>query len=309
MTIIPETLMTLRKSKGLSQERLAEAAKIAKRTIARLEKGETPHEKVRARTVTRLEKALGVEPETLSRSVSDDEQRKAEEARDGQRRVPVLFDWQMRQNYSFTMRHYGVSVDDLIAAAPWMFTLLAEMSLKDRRQKLDAANEAFKAAMDRVPNHLKHARIASSYFDDAYHDEHCSIIARDLFGKKLLETAQNDPFDPDFTNPFVEFVRRLAEETSSDALLPEQLELRSNGMPDWPPFYEWFQQLTGGDWWAQHALEHGFATIEDIPDELMGDEKTAERIAFLTDRIPEEERARIEEKRSRPLEEILKEIL
>jgi len=100
-----------------------------------------------------------------------------------------------------------------------MFTLLAEMSLADRRRKLEAARSALNAAFQLVPEHLQHGRVGSGDFDHAGEDELGSLAARDIFRKKVLETYHGaDPFDPDTTNPFVEFLRNMAKDIGSEEI-------------------------------------------------------------------------------------------
>ena len=63
MRINPETLKKLRNKNGLSQQTLADASGVSKKTIARIEGGKG---EPRGDTVKLLAKALRVEPEVLA---------------------------------------------------------------------------------------------------------------------------------------------------------------------------------------------------------------------------------------------------
>ncbi|MDF2233145.1 helix-turn-helix transcriptional regulator [Albimonas sp. CAU 1670] len=304
MTINPETLKSLRTKQGLSQQALADkasgirGASISKRTISRIENGETPPHKVRAHTVDSLAKALDVSPEALGKppsEISDEEWRDL-----GFTLIKIRLPDQVRHNYRWALHHYEVSFNDLVEAAPWMFTLLAEMSLARRRRELVEANAAFEEAMAKLPRHLRHGAVAQMDFDDAYYGEDVSISARDVFGAKVLEEAQfAEPFDPSETNPFVDFLRDAATSVGGGAISPEEIEMSyRGGLPNWPIFQQWLQDLTGGDSWARFAVENVKVALNTMPEELRGQENTTARIEWLVDKIPAEIREEEEKRRA-----------
>ena len=154
-----------------------------------------------------------------------------------------------------------------------MFTLLAEMSLAERRRRLDEGHIAFEGAFDRLPEHLHHAALRHD-FERACEAELQSISARDLFGKRMLdETASSGPMRRRRTNPFGEFLFGLAGTCDPDVISARDLSL-SAGIPPptWTPFIEWLGWLRGdddsGD--ACYALLAGHARIGDDPEELLG---------------------------------------
>lgn len=305
MPIIPETLKAMREKQGLSQQRLAEQAEqlkgasVSKRTIARIENGEIRPERVRAHTLESLAKALEVKPEALCKPVSelsDDEWKKR-----GYIPLRVLIQDDVRQNYRLVLHHYDVELQDLIDAAPWMFTLLAEMSLADRRHRLAEWHDAFGQAMDHLPSHLQHACAAIGDVERACSDEEDSISHRDIFGAKILDTEDLGPapFNPEFTNPFFDNLKNLATKIGSEEIDPEDAELPyGSGMPRWPVFQSWLHDLTGGDNWARFTVENVKGVVQKIPEELKGEAKTVERVAWLIDQIPPEMRAREEQRRA-----------
>lgn len=313
MSLNPDTLKTLRKKRNLSQQALAErceqinSAKVSKRTIARIETGETPPDRVRAHTVESLARALGVTPEELgkpSTELSDEYWEKI-----GYKSIRVQLPAAARLSYRWVLYQYDIQFQDLVEAAPWMFTLLAEMSLAERRQRLTEAGEAFETAMCHMPGHLRHGKIARSDFDNACMDEENSLASRDIFGNEVLASATDrlvpDPFDPYVENPFVDFLIHLAKKADSEAIDPDHIEpLSGGGMPTWPIFENWLSEFTGGDYWARFAMENVRIDLANMPKDFKGVEKTAERVAWLIDKIPPEVRKKQEELRAEWQKEI-----
>ncbi len=300
MPINPETLKTLREKQGLSQEDLADLSKkikcsVGRSTILRIETGRTPPEKVRRHTLECLAKALDVKPDALCKPTSEisDEDWKDR----GFTPIKFLIPDAVRQNFRWVRHHYGLDPHALVEAAPSMFTLLAEMSLAERERRLKAAEAAFEAAMDQLPEHLSHGTIARSDFENAVSDENDSLACRDIFGRRVIEEADGRggmfAFDPDVTNPFVAFLRRAAADIDHEALDPDDLNLPyGGGMPRWPVFQGWLHGLTGGDRWARFAVENVKGVLDRMPPNLNGEETTAERVQWLTDQIPPQMRAR-----------------
>jgi transcriptional regulator with XRE-family HTH domain len=310
-TINPKALRALRDRKKLTRQQLAEECslqgsrvKISLRSITRYEKGETQPSPKKAEC---LAKALGTTVARLRTEPQDDAVSNAILRDLGYARVSALLSPDEALNYSVVAHHYGLPPAALIANAPWMYTLLAEMSLADRKQRLSAARTALAEAVAHLPGHLWHAYDGHYDFESAYGEEKDSIDNRDIFGKIILETerAGTVPFDPAETNPFVDFLSRKATEIGSSALNSEDCNIGNLDLPSWPIFKAWVDELTGNDWLATHAVKGRHVKLNAIPLELQGPEKCAERVAWLIDQIPADERARLEEERRAALEEDL----
>jgi hypothetical protein len=219
----------------------------------------------------------------------------------GFRSVKVPLSPETLLNFRLVMHHYGVGMYDIIDAAPWMFTLLAETSLAERGQRLGEAASSFEDAMKRLPAHLQHAGVARARFEDVYYPERDSIAARDIFGKKVLREAASDyypePFNPDEANPFFDFLGRMAQAAGSEAIdIGDRHYALNEGLPySWPVFHLWLRKLTNGDFWALSAIKYGHARLDEIPEELMADERGAERAAWLASKLPPGARARLEQ--------------
>lgn len=210
--------------------------------------------------------------------------------REGFAHIKVWLEPQVRQNYQLVSHHYGLSQQDLIEAAPWMFTLLAAMSLAYRKERLAEASTAFNQAVKCLPDHLD-KQFAGSRFDETIYQEGASIAARDIFGRAIPDS------DPGTDNPFIEFLCRTAEEIGSndidsiDCWLPP---LGNRVTPTWPLFTNWVDELVGDDYIARRALREGYVQFKKIPQELMEPEKQADLAAWLIDQLPTEKRERLE---------------
>lgn len=294
MPINPDTLKALRA--GKSMKRLAQEARVDRRTIARIENGEIAPERVREETAKRLARALNATPEKLAEPPDAEAQRDAELRRSGYRTVRTILDGRTAVSFALVEKRYGISPQRQIEMAPLFATLLAEMSLADRRRRLEAANAAFEEAMAKLPDHLGHGAVASSDFDQAYFDEDTSIDKKDLFGKRILEDGGWSvlPFHENEGNPFFDFLRdqatMLGEAAGEDvALLHSPAQ---DGLPTEAAVLESYLQDTvcGGNQWGRRALEDGHVRIRDISHEHW-EASPSERGEWLEKQYPPELRA------------------
>lgn len=76
-----------------------------------------------------LAKVLEVSPEDLGNPIDEDTD--ADWKKAGYTPFKAVIKNDVRLQYALVKRHYGVGLNALIDAAPWMFTLLAELSLAD----------------------------------------------------------------------------------------------------------------------------------------------------------------------------------
>jgi len=295
MSIHPETLKLHRTLRHLSQADLATASKVSKKTISRIETGEAKPDGIRQNTVEGLAKALDITPEALARSPQADRQdaRSVDDRLRSirMRKIVDIIEQRKALEYELVAQRYDIPMRALFEVMPLCFTLLAELSLKKRRQRLEDLDKAFDGYAMLLPKHLPHGHVAYSDFEKATGDEEDSIASNDLFGAKLPEddwsNAYQYGFDPQDSNPFFDFLRELA-----DDLEDEIVELEGVNLPSLLPEYSVcdgdFGRLTSGDQRARFALLRGYAHVADIPQKLRGDDASAERTAWLADRVPED---------------------
>ena len=255
MTIDPETLKAYRKLKGPSQQDLADRAKLSKRQISRIEAGQMAHRQVHRRTVESLAKVLNVTVEHLGKPFDHDDRILGGA---GYRPIKVPVSPEIRLNFELVALHYGVSTEDLVEAAPWMFALLAELSFADRRRRLTEARAAFANAMKHLPKHLAARAAEWADFHEVHEAELRSISERDIFGARIVEDSETAP---DHLDPFLEFARKMAGASGSDVVSEDPDNFYHGHVfaswPHWPIFLPWLAQLTNGSGWRTAPLDMG----------------------------------------------------
>ena len=107
MQINSETLKKLRNKNGLSQQTLADASGVSKKTIARIESGKEKGEP-RGDTVKLLAKALRVKPEVLAEEPESEAVREQELQKYGMRPVKLILDGETILAYGLVADRYGV---------------------------------------------------------------------------------------------------------------------------------------------------------------------------------------------------------
>ena len=129
--------------------------------------------------------------------------------------------------------------------------------------------------------------------DDGAVDERESITKRDLFGIQASEQAFDCGYDRSANNPFADYLEKFASEAQAQTITFDKDFgwKTSEGLPKYRIGAEIIERLTGEDPDAEYALLRGHVRLKDIPDELLGDGREAERVAWMVKRIPGEELA------------------
>jgi transcriptional regulator with XRE-family HTH domain len=292
MLINPETLRKLRGDR--SQEGLAEKARVSRKTISRIENGEADPAKIRRVTVERLAKALDTTPEKLAAAPDQGSLNEALLRRWGYRKISTYLDGDTALSFALVEQRYGISAKRQLDLAPLFTALLAEMCLSERLRKLEELSNAFEEYSCSLPAHLKHGEGARSDFENAFYDEKESVASKDLFGRQIQRAAETNhyavwPFDPDESNPFVEFLKETARSLELDLTddLGDEPRILEDGLPESAcVFHGELQEICGDSYWARLALQQGHARIRDIPADLLDREKSEERVAWLEAKYP-----------------------
>jgi transcriptional regulator with XRE-family HTH domain len=194
MLVNIKTFELLLKKKGMTQVTLAERAKVGAKTVGRIRRGE----ELRAANAQKIANALGVTIETLLAPPSAELGERAGRAGELHRYVSDLRGMTLNALTLTTMR-YGLSEKTILEAAPYMFTILAEMSLKDRLDRLETWRESALEAVERGPVR-PWASLDSirERIEALYATELASIQRRDLSGgfegdRDLLDLGPEDP--------------------------------------------------------------------------------------------------------------------
>ena len=283
MKIDSDRLRTIRQRKKLSRPDLERASGITVRTIQRLENDPDECKSTREDTVMRLAKALEVEPGVLTGELPVPEPGESPASEPDPVRIGAQIPPKARLAYDLIKRRYGVNTTDVITMAPLFFALLAEGSLKQRREKSQLADDGFDL--------LLKSGIAHDVLDEPFRYEDESIDKADIFGEHLFNNEFGpEPFDPSVENPFANYLCELPDDLKIPAGVVNVDKRRlSFGSPaEFPDYDIWNVEITriaNGSAAAKKALETGFARLPDIPEELMAEDKDAERQQWLENRL------------------------
>lgn len=263
-------LWVVRDQKGMTRLELSEKSGISISQITRLESGSG--KPPRAKTLAKLSKALGVEPEQLTGEAPPES---GYEAMSPKQQANFRIASSARNALGLVGMRYRVSPADIIEAAPLLFHLFAEGSLKARRDRLRLAEEKFALAEGEAVNfpHLpKIGFIRRNQTEDILAIEERSISDGDLFGESIskeLEKADigdgHEAYDAATDNPLVSFLRQQTGEWGVEA------DVQDWGAYSGPRFTiceKEALEFVGGDESAANAILIGSAPLTEMPDNL-----------------------------------------
>jgi len=252
-------LAEARRKKGWTQVELSDATKpkVDVSTISRIERGKPS--RVRANTVRALAKALDVQPDNLGPT--------AEAERDV---MKIRMETAARNALTLVALRYRISRESIIEVAPLLFFIAAEQSLKDRQKRITDVRSAADALFD-LQRAVRHLPMHWPVDESAVSSEEQSIKARDLFGRKVLDDAQQfmGEFDADFDeaerNPFVEFLRDSLSKVSGSNEVAESVRWSPGLWPRYEICAEEAGTIVGNDAKAGHAILCGAAALHEMP--------------------------------------------
>jgi transcriptional regulator with XRE-family HTH domain len=296
-------LKELRRLRKLSQKALAHNAKLSKETIHRLEKGRQPGN--RQSTVEALAKALEVAPGVLTGElpmpVSTAEEPGV--AGIGQYQISVRMNGAVRNAFFLAARRYEVPIARIVELAPYLFVLAAEASLKRRRTKLDELEALFDRE-DELRNsfpHLPRNLVPNFEAIDPLTAERESIDARDILASKLPDniferfSPIQDQYSQPGHNPFLLHLQEAGQKTVGIT----SIELFDRDSTRFTVCRDEVIKIAGGDENLAERIMWGWAILHEMPRELLAEDAEQARIAWLRERVQEEEeKVREEEIRS-----------
>ena len=294
--IRPDALKAYRARKHWTQEQLADATlgpnRVSLPTIKRIEGAKEGTYPANDRVANALAKALGISIEDLSRVPSEAGDREDSLRKFGYRPLRTMVDAETALAFNMVQHIYGIPIRSQIEMAPLFATLLAEGSLAWRRKRVEAIEEASAKLQEMGGGHCSFV-YAAWRVDEGTVEERELIAKRDLFGVQASEQAFDCGYDRSANNPFADYLEKFASEGQAQTItFDRDFGWRtSEGLPKYRIGADIIERLTGGDPGAEYALLRGHVRLKDIPDELLGDDKEAERIAWMIACIPEEELA------------------
>jgi transcriptional regulator with XRE-family HTH domain len=254
-----KALTEARRKRDWTQVELSEATKpkVDVSTISRIERGKPT--RVRANTLRALAKALEVQPESLCP--------RAEAERDV---MKLRIETAARNALTLVALRYRISRERIVEIAPLLFFIAAEQSLRVRQTRIADVRASARALFDLYEG-IRHLPPEWPVDEGAVGSEEQSIKARDLFGKKVLDDAQqfmselNTDFDEAMQNPFVMFLRDSLSKIDTSAKLAESVEWSPGLGPHYEICTDEAAAIVGSDPTAAHAIVCGDAALHEMP--------------------------------------------
>ncbi|WP_217358834.1 helix-turn-helix transcriptional regulator [Ruegeria sp. HKCCA0235A] len=295
--ICPAMLKTLRERRGLSQAKLEARSeemhqKVGIATIKRIETWDGTY--MATPTVAeRLSKTLGVGVEDLCKVPATDEvDHKRKLRKLGMRQVRATVHENTMLSFRMVEFLYGIPVRAQIEMAPLFMALLAEGSLAWRKKRLSEIDEKADELMSLGGGNFSFAHAVSRIQDAAFEEEQ-SIRKRDVFGKDVAQDTYDLGYNPNFNNPFADYLREQAQAHGGAEIVldpaPFGSEIGQFGFPEYRIGIERVNKLTGNDPDAEYALACGHVNIADIPTELQSEDTIEKRVEWIISHIPDDE--------------------
>jgi post-segregation antitoxin (ccd killing protein) len=207
---------------------------------------------------------------------------------------------------------YGISRSAQIAMAPLFAALIAEASLKWRKERLDAiASIADRLDAMRGDNPLLNGAFSRTW--EAEKVEQKSIEQKDVLGHSALKELKDlsevagtgfgmlmdhdvpNALPYEWVSPFLTF---LKEFSGSFAQADIKIELNDEdgdpqiprGIADYQVGGSFIDEICGENVWARIAIEFGHISISDIPKELLGPTMATDRQDYLASKMSPEKR-------------------
>ena len=244
--VIAERLKQVRKQLRISRKQLADASRgserVTERTITRLEKGEISSP--RQRTIDILAKGLSsftggidIAPQMIIGDLPIPRELNGQpDVNVGKNQFNVRVSAKIRNAYELAAKRYGVSTVKIAQLAPLLFVIIAEESLKYRREELErkisrTRDDEFESALSYLPRR---------WHGDSFNllsEEEQSIVDRDLFGAQLAEKLRDWrkyhddgwAWDEAQCNPFEAYLRAAVAKLGKDAKMEEIISVNAVG--------------------------------------------------------------------------------
>lgn len=261
--IDPTRLTALRDGKGLSQAALAAGSKVDKQTIWRIENDKQG--KTRTLTLERLARYFKVECGVLTGELP-----MAPIAPPPQKSSSKISLSVQADNFLYLIaKRYFVRQWQVVELAPLLFCWAAEMSLRERRVRLQKLEDA-RTSTQALENEMSHLPGSDlSYLEAKIAAEASSIHSNDIFGMCFADDDFPDgPFYPpndDTDNPFATFLAKMVDDISDVA------QFEGFSPIDYPIYEvcrEEARKLVGGDDALAERILTGVAVLNELPKEL-----------------------------------------
>jgi transcriptional regulator with XRE-family HTH domain len=314
-TISAETLKNLRNKRKLSQGDLvritAENRKpVSPSTIKRIEDAKQHRRALHPSTIKALAGALGVTVGELTGKSSSPGT--VQEHLSSYIPLRDKIDRQTDLSYQAVEAIYGIPRSAQIAMAPLFAALLAEASLKWRKERLEALGSIADRLDDlRGDNPLLLGAFARAW--EAAKIEKESLDSQDVLGHRALKRLEEEwelasatldhvgnyelgeKLPEEWVSPFLLFLKNYGGSFEKSHIKIEiGDEVGSPRMPNGVAEYRvgeaFIDEICGENDWARIAIEHGHFALADIPKELLSPDKSDERQAFLASQVTDDKK-------------------
>ena len=279
MHVNSETFLKMLKQRGMTQTAIAEGAGVGIKTVGRIKRGQALH----LSSAQKIAHALNTTVEVL---VNPPSEVNSEHARGDLKRFVADLEGDTLNNLMLTSIRYKVHINTLIMYAPLLFSIVAELSLKQRKDRLEDWSGSTLEAIKKGPRYDARPSdysMMESDLADIESNEWEAIERRELAGNSggtYYNTDYDTYKEDEEENLFLQFLEDLAVKagqhleffgSSMDSIL-YNLEALLDTQRD---------MLDGG-----HGNLARFATPEyvlyrDIPKNLLAEELVEERTSWL----------------------------
>lgn len=284
MIINSTTFDLLLRKRGFTQAEVARRARLGVKTVGRIRQGL----ELRAANAEKIASVLGVDVEELQLPPSE----KLEEdvgKKGGLSRFVADVSASTLNVLTLASLRYNLPEKTILEAGPYMFMILAELSLQKRREKLEGWKTAALAAAEEAPC-LQWPTIDDIRDNiwDFYYNELASIEERDLSGG----FAGEHPNHPTRENPghaFFSFLGDLSNEGGSDVDYgcidgTEEYKPLSYDLV-WDILIDFFRSDNEREIWMESPdveIATGLIPLREMPEELLRSGSGLDRRAWVS---------------------------
>lgn len=283
MLINVTTFEHLLRSKSMTQADLATRARVGVKTVGRIRSGK----ELRQSNAEKVAVALGVTLEILQSPPNLKLEHDASK-RGGLQRMVADLPGDVINALTLTSLHYKVSEKAILEAGPYLFTILAELSLMRRRTMLEAWKKSILEAASAGPaNQMASIGYITEEISDVYDAERKSIEERDLAGG--FEGMHPEyPTESEPSHPFLAMLSDLAAEAGLEMNFEEGTSEKITPLfsaQHWEMTTE-FVNPEGSDASTfddeRWSILHGIIALRDMPPELLRSGTGDKRRAWIT---------------------------
>jgi transcriptional regulator with XRE-family HTH domain len=289
----PKNLKALRGRKNWSQVELAKISHLTARSISEWEKTDADQISVQKKSFSGLRKALGTSEEILSGQAELPVEIDAHE-------VSLKLDAQTRLNYDLLEKRYGITLEEIVAAAPLFLVKAAEESLIQQSESIDADVEKVGKAWEMwqlLPEVRTSVDANSILHLDADVDwrgvlesRRMAVARRDIF-ETSVDDIEYDFDDPQCdANPFAQYMSGQCNALPSTKIDEDDhygflRAFSGTRIPVFAVCEDLLEQITLGSKDAKLALTHGIVSIHEISAKFWEPREAGNRVAWLEDRF------------------------